>query len=69
MLEAAGLGLKHVKETEMLDTEDGFTDVTVEVITKTVHTVPLAKLLEWRDSNSAQSPVEMARKARTRSRG
>ncbi len=66
VLEAAGLGLKNVKATEMLDTEDGFSDVTVEVTTKTVHTVPLAKLREWRDTDNARSPVEMARKVRTR---
>jgi len=65
VLEAAGLGLKRVVEQEMLDTEDGFGDITVEVSTKTVHTVPLFKLREWRDSNSG-SPREMARKSNTR---
>ena len=65
VLEAAGLGLKRVVEQEMLDTEDGFGDITVEVSTKTVQTVPLFKLREWRDSNRG-SPREIARKSKTR---
>lgn len=65
VLEAAGLGLKRVVEQEMLDTEDGFGDITVEVATKTVHMVPLFKLREWRDTNSG-SPREMARKSNIR---
>lgn len=65
VLEAAGLGLKRVVEQEVLDTDDGFRDITVEVCTKTVHTVPLFKLREWRDANCG-SPREMARKSNTR---
>jgi hypothetical protein len=65
VLEAAGLGLKRIREQEMLDTDDGFGDISVEVCTKTVHTVPVHKLREWRDTSSG-SPREMARKANTR---
>jgi hypothetical protein len=65
VLEAAGLGLKRIREQEMLDTDDGFGEITVEVCTKTVHTVPLHKLREWRDANRG-TPREMARKANTR---
>jgi hypothetical protein len=39
VLEAAGLGVKRVREQEMLDDDLGFSDVTVEVATKTVHVV------------------------------
>jgi hypothetical protein len=66
VLEAAGLGLKHIREQDMLDTEDGSSDITVEIVTKTTHTVPLMKLRDWRDSNSGRTPQEIARKARTR---
>lgn len=65
VLEAAGLGLKRIREQEVLDTDDGFGDITVEVCTKTVHTVPVHKLREWRDTNGG-SPREMVRKANTR---
>jgi hypothetical protein len=67
VLEAAGLGLKRVREQEILDDDLGFSDITVEVATKTIHVVPLAKLNLWRDANSG-SPREMARKSNTRSR-
>jgi hypothetical protein len=67
VLQAAGLGLKRVREQEMLDDDPGFSDVTVEVATKTVHVVPIAKLREWRDTNGL-TPREMARKASTRGR-
>jgi hypothetical protein len=65
VFEAAGLGLKHVLETEMLDTEEGFSDITVEIVTRTTHAVPLSKLREWRDTNSGK-PADMRRKAATR---
>jgi hypothetical protein len=67
VLEAAGLGLKRVREQAMLDDDLGFSDVTVEVATKTVHVVPLTKLIEWRDSHSP-SPRELTRKMNTRGR-
>ena len=67
VLEAAGLGLKRVREQEMLDDDVGFSDITVEVATKTMHTVPIAKLREWRDSHG-KTPLEMSRKANTRGR-
>lgn len=63
VLEAAGLGLKRVREQQMLDDDLGFSDVT----TKTVHTVPIAKLREWREANG-KTPHEMTRRANTRGR-
>ena len=65
VLEAAGLGQKRVRETEMLDTEDGIHEMTVEINSKTIHTVPIIKLREWRDGNCG-SPREMARKSNSR---
>jgi hypothetical protein len=65
MLEAAGLGSKHVREHEMLDDDSGFGEITVEICTRTLHTVPLNKVREWRDANGS-SPREMSRKANTR---
>jgi hypothetical protein len=49
--------LKRVRETAMLDTEDGIHEITVEINSKTIHTVPMIRLREWRDSNSG-SPRE-----------
>ena len=65
VLEAAGLGLKRIREQDMLDDENGLGDIKVEICTTTIHTVPFHKLREWRDSNSG-SPREMSRKANTR---
>jgi hypothetical protein len=65
VLEAAGLGLKRIREQEMLDSDDGFGEISVEICTTTVHTVPIYKLRQWRDQTSG-SPREMARKANTR---
>jgi hypothetical protein len=45
----------------------GFSDISVEVATKTIHMVPIAKLRECRDSNG-KTPREMTRKANTRGR-
>ena len=67
VLEAAGLGLKRVREQEMIDDDLGFSDVTVEVATKTVHVVPINKLIEWRDSHSP-SQRELTRKMNIRGR-
>jgi hypothetical protein len=50
-----------VREQEMIDDDLGSSDVTVEVATKTVHVVPINKLIERRDSHSP-SPRELARK-------
>jgi hypothetical protein len=65
VLEAAGLGLKRVREQEMLDSDDGFGEIKVEISTTTIHTVPIYKLREWRDSHGT-SPRDMSRKANTR---
>ena len=65
VLEAAGLGLKRVREQEMVDDDGVLGEITVEICTRTVHTVPLSKLREWRDANGG-SPREMARRANTR---
>jgi hypothetical protein len=65
VLEAAGLGLKRIREQEMLDSDEGFGDIKVEICTTTIHTVPVCRLREWRDQSSG-SPREMSRKANTR---
>jgi hypothetical protein len=65
VLEAAGMGLKRVREQEMLDDDSIVGDITVEICTRTLHTVPLSKLRDWRDANGG-SPREMSRKANTR---
>lgn len=66
MLEAVALGVKQVGEPDGLDIEEGLSNITVEIVTKTTHTVQLMKLREWRDSNSGRTPQEIARKVRTR---
>jgi hypothetical protein len=63
VLEAAGLGLKRVRAQEILDDDAGFSDITVEVATKTVHVVPIAKLREWRDTNGKTPRRWHARRA------
>jgi hypothetical protein len=65
VLEAAGMGLKRVREQEILDDDGVVGDIIVEISTRTLHAVPLNKLREWRDANSG-SPREMSRKANTR---
>jgi hypothetical protein len=65
VFEAAGFGLKRIREQDMLDSDDGFGEIKVEICTTTIHTVPVQKLRDWRDSNSG-SPREMSRKANTR---
>ena len=65
VLQAAGFGLKQVREQGMLDDDSGFGEITVEICTRTLHTVPLSKLREWRDADGG-SPREMSRKANTR---
>jgi hypothetical protein len=64
VLGAAGLGLKRIREQEMLDSDKGFGEIKVEICT-TIHTVPIHKLRDWRDRNSGSSR-EMSRKANTR---
>lgn len=48
VLEAAGLGLKRIREQEMLDDDGGFGEIKVEICTTTIHTVPIHKLRDWR---------------------
>jgi hypothetical protein len=40
-----------MRETEMLGKEDGIHETTVEINSKTVHTVPMLKLRVWRDGS------------------
>jgi hypothetical protein len=49
----------------MLDNDDGFSDITVELITTTRHVVPFRKLVEWWESSSGD-PVERNMKANSR---
>ena len=64
VLEAAAEGLRTFREQDVLD-DDGVFDLRVEVTTKTVHSVPLAKLRAWLESNSPD-PKTQALKARLR---
>jgi hypothetical protein len=64
VLEAAAIGLKQIRETEILDDDNSFLDLTVELTTTTTHRVPLARLKAWLES--AGGPREAARKAKLR---
>ena len=64
VLEAAADALRQFRGQEMLD-DDGVFELCVEVVTRTVHKVPLAKLRAWLDSNSPD-PKTQALKARLR---
>jgi hypothetical protein len=55
VLEAAGLGLKRVREQNILDDDLGFSDVTVEVATKSV---------QWCPSTNCLNGVILTRQAR-----
>ncbi len=63
--EAAGLGLQRIREQEILNSDEGFGEIKVEISTTAVHTVPISKLHQRRES-SGVSPREMSRKANTR---
>ena len=64
VLEAAGAGLKQIRETEMIG-DDGVEDLTVEIKTTTLHKVPFLKLKAWLES-SGRDPREAATKAKLR---
>lgn len=64
VMEAAALGLRTFREQGVLD-DDGVYDLRVEVTTRTVHVVPVAKLRAWLTSNSP-SPKIQAIKVRSR---
>ena len=42
--------------------DSGFGEITVEICTRTVHTVPLSKLREWRDCKRRQPAGDVAAK-------
>ena len=62
VLEAAALGLKQLRQINMIE-DDGAVELTVELVTRTVHQVPLGKLRAWLDS-SGRDPREAAMKAK-----
>jgi hypothetical protein len=64
VLEAAALGLKQLRETGMLDA-DAALEITVELVTRSAHQVPMNKLRAWLDS-TGKDPREAAMKARLR---
>jgi hypothetical protein len=64
VLEAAALGLKQLRETGMLD-DDAALELTVELVTRSAHQVPMNKLRTWLDS-AGKDPREAAMKARLR---
>ena len=62
VLEAAAVGLKQIRETEMIE-DDGVLELTVDITTTTSHRVSLSKLQAWLES-SGRDPREAAMKAR-----
>lgn len=64
MLEAAALGSKQLRETGMLD-DDAALELTVELVTRSAHQVPMNKLRMWLDS-TGKDPREAAMKAKLR---
>ena len=64
VFEAAAVGIRAVREQEVLD-DDSALDVCVEVHTTTRHRVAWAKVLRWLESNTPD-PKQQARKARLR---
>lgn len=64
VLEAAALGLKQLRETGMLD-DDAALELTVELVTRSAHQVPMAKLRAWLDS-AGKDPREAATKSKLR---
>ena len=49
VLEAAALGLRQLRDTGMLD-DDAALELTVELVTRTAHQVPMNKLRMWLNS-------------------
>ena len=64
VLEAAALGVKQLRETELLDDQSAV-DVTVEIIARTTHQVPANKLRAWLAS-AGKDPPEAAMKTKLR---
>jgi hypothetical protein len=64
VLEAAALGLKQLRETGMLD-DDAALELTVELVTRTAHQVPMNKLRAWLLS-AGKNPRDAALKSRLR---
>ena len=64
VLEAAAVGLKQIRETEMIG-DDGVEDLTVDIKTITTHKVPLFKLKAWLESGG-RDPREAAMKTKLR---
>ena len=64
VLEAAALGLKQIRETEMVS-DEGVLELTVDLAITTSHRVPLSKLKGWLES-SGRDPREAAMKAKLR---
>jgi len=62
VLEAAALGLKQLRQIDMIE-DNGAVELTVELVTRTVHQVPLSKLRAWLES-SGRDPREAAMKAK-----
>ena len=64
VLEAAALGLRVFREQGVIN-DDGVFDLRVELVTRSTHIVPLAKLHAWLESNAAD-PKTQSLKARLR---
>ncbi len=65
VLEAAALGVKTVRETGVLDDDEGALEITVEIQTLTRHTVPFSRVQAWLNGAS-RSPKERLLKERAR---
>jgi hypothetical protein len=64
VLEAAALGMKQLRGTGMLDDEAAL-ELTVDVLTRSTHQVPVNRLRMWLDSGG-KDPKEAALKAKLR---
>ncbi len=64
VLEAAALGLKQLREVQMVG-DEGVLELTVELTATTSHRVPLIKLKAWLES-SGRDPREAAMKGKLR---
>jgi hypothetical protein len=64
VLDAAALGLKQIREVQMVG-DEGVLDLTVELTATTSHRVPLSKLKAWLES-AGRDPREAAMKGKLR---
>jgi hypothetical protein len=66
VMEAAALGRKELLDTGLIDDPVGAYEITVEVLTRTKHTVPIPRLEAW--LHNSKTPPEASMKARLKER-